>query len=384
MKPANRPKRQTRKAPAGKKDEEAYEPKQKLFLKLSLKNRENAPTDDNEVRSTRGRAVRRTSAYQEAMDSLMGGDGDEFEDTGPAARKQSVNKRVKAQQEGNGVQLPSGEQQEDGSGSDEHPFLKTVDPDIVNIYDSMVKDPEISMELITLTKPSPDPTEKDDREYDVTVPWTAQQLFHLYILAYIRFQPTICDLIVDTWIRRFQAMDDKYESRIWLPNRSEYLKQRLKTAPKPDNGYPEIARGAMRFDLQRLTELYENTDEDCGARLVWADAMALCGRRLEPTMRKFESGMDEWPAQLVKDVCQTSLRSMRVRLTLKLEEPDPKEWCQRYHMHTRYDLPCYRALYKEQEAAKKAAEISSDEDAPYHDAMDIDAGNTGKHVSFAQ
>lgn len=84
--------------------------------------------------------------------------------------------------------------------------------------------------------------------------------------------------------------------------------------------------------------------------------MALCGSRLEASMKKTRN---TWPADLLYDVMCTSMRLVRRRLTLKIEESAEGAWCKRYHEHGRHGLPCYRKVAYER---KVRGEETSDED----------------------
>jgi hypothetical protein len=381
--------------PVNEDEEKTYTPSLKVVLKL--RKGSNPEPNNNELRSTRGRPVKRTVNYQEGMDILMNDNVDESSNdtsiTSPKAKTaKTVKSKSNASMESQAEEMISnlsdfGTQSQAVEAPRVPSFEETVHKDIIQLFDSLAEQPEIQMELQDITRPNPDPLLKDHEDYDIVQPWTSKHLFHLYTLAHIRNNYDICDLIADTWIRQFQAMDANDNTKIWQENRSSYIQERFATAPHSDNGYPNLADYAMRFDIQRICELYENTESDCGGRQVWADAMALCGKGLEGQLKKAGNCMDldKWPVQLVKDVFQVTLRSMRIRLTLKIEEPHPEEWCERYHEHPKYGAKCYRQVYKEQEAAKAAREASeSVEDADGMDIDPVDGGDGGKHVTFAE
>ena len=104
-----------------------------------------------------------------------------------------------------------------------------------------------------------------------------------------------------------------------------------------------------RFSPERLRELYTHTRPKCGARLLWADAMALCGRKMENDIVKRS---DVWPKELFFDVMCTSLRLVGRKLTLKIEEKYEGAWC-RYHEHAKHGLPCYRQLAWQQKGGQE-------------------------------
>lgn len=150
----------------------------------------------------------------------------------------------------------------------------------------------------------------------------------------------------------------KRESRIWRENR--ILLRKAKEAAKqgkegvgfdslaPEYGLrvldPLLECHVTSFDLSILNELYEHTPRFCGARLLWADAMALCGQRIEDVFEKWSKlGRDPHP-DLTFDIMCTSLRMVGKMLTLKIEESTERAWCRRYHEHGKHGMPCYREI----------------------------------------
>lgn len=103
---------------------------------------------------------------------------------------------------------------------------------------------------------------------------------------------------------------------------------------------PLLDNDVTDFDAERLQALYDHTRSKCGARLLWADAMTLCGRKMESQIEK-RPGI--WPRELVHDIMCTALRMVGRKLTLKIEEKYEGAWC-RYHEHIKHGLPCYREL----------------------------------------
>lgn len=402
---ATRPKatRGRSKAKATKKDDEtAYTPKrkeQKLTLKFKIPKDLDAPPEINidGGRKTRGRAAKPTARYAEAMDMLRNGDVDESLDGAPASSCTSnpYHSDDDMLNEMGDLDLEERDMEENALSTSVNlgprikaarwvprDFTNAVHENVIQVYDSLVAQPDIQMELPDFTEPNPDPELRHNEEEDVVKPWTSQDLFHLYILAYSNKKYHICDLVADTWIRQFQVIDAKGRTKIWQENKTTFIRERFANAPRNDNGAPEFSSGAMRFDIGRIHELYENTRDDCGARFIWADAMALCGKGLETQLRKAGEpmDMDDWPDQLMKEICKVTLRAMRIRLTLKIEEPHPEEWCERYHEHPKYNQPCYRRIHYETEAAKAAEAVQGG------DAMEVDNGNPNaeKHVTFAE
>jgi hypothetical protein len=220
-----------------------------------------------------------------------------------------------------------------------------INEDIASLFTAINDEVSIVTELPSLVLPSP-----IDPDIEIEQPWTSANLFHVYILSYSRRAYHLCDLIVDTWIREFHKIDDTPRCKIWRINKSKYKSQ--DPIPDNDNGDPNIDIHATDFDSNRMRELYENTGPDCGARFLWADAMALCGSLLENRLDE-QGDVRNWPSELIWDVMRTSLRLTRVRRTLKVEERVPSAWCDRYHEHGKHGLPCYREIAAEQKAEAK-------------------------------
>jgi hypothetical protein len=193
-------------------------------------------------------------------------------------------------------------------------------------------------------------------------PYSAEFLANLYLLCYKEEQWDFCDLVADTWIRALQRAS-KLETNhqiIWRKNHA--LLRRQATGKKgfdqdaPDYDLdvedPTIGSEVARFDENILNDLYENTFKESGARLLWADAMALCGSELEETTQQMVKHGHRWHPDLVYDIMCTSLRMVRRRLTLKIEEGTEGAWCQRYHEHTKHRQPCYRWLAWQEQLAQ--------------------------------
>ena len=186
-------------------------------------------------------------------------------------------------------------------------------------------------------------------------PYTGAFLNQLYIQCYENQLWNFCDLIADTWIRALQNANKRSQKskdvrdHMWRQNKA--LEKRFAEKKKGfkndvfefglDVQDPEVdLLDVTGFNAERLRELYTHTGPKCGARLLWADAMALCGRKMENDIVK-RPGV--WPKDLFYDVMCTSLRLVGRKLTLKIEEKYEGAWC-RYHEHVKHSLPCYREL----------------------------------------
>jgi hypothetical protein len=189
-----------------------------------------------------------------------------------------------------------------------------------------------------------------DPTSDAENPYSATALTHLYIAAYRASQHNICDLVADTWIRGFHALRQRYEkchreNMLWRPNAALLQRGKKGYAPAPDWARdipvddPQLGADALDFSPSLLSLLYAETQPGAGARLLWADAMALCGSKMEPRMQKRG---EAWHPEFVRDVCCTALRMARRKLTLKIEEGGEGTWCKRYHEHWKAGAVCYR------------------------------------------
>jgi hypothetical protein len=245
-----------------------------------------------------------------------------------------------------------------------------ADGEIHQILELLNRSSKVNIDLPTLVHATIQGAEK---------PYTARYLTQLYILAYNDKQWNVCDLVADTWIRAFHALrrlDAKRlnkEHMTWRPNPTRRMKHHkgFETGtPKYSATLrvedPSMDPNVTHFRSDLLEMLYSNTHYKCGARLLWADAMALCGSKLEASMRKDRR---QWHADLVFDVMCTSLRMARRKLTLKIEESTEGVWCKRYHEHEKHGLPCYRKLAYEK---KVRGEDLSDEDEPGVDEQEED------------
>lgn len=195
-------------------------------------------------------------------------------------------------------------------------------------------------------------------------PYTSTLLTQLYIQCYENQLWHFCDLIADTWIRALQEANRRshkskdVRDHMWRKNKPlgkifAEKKKGFKTDVYDfgmDVQDPEVnLLDVTRFSPERLRELYTHTRPKCGARLLWADAMALCGRKMENDIVKRS---DVWPKELFFDVMCTSLRLVGRKLTLKIEEKYEGAWC-RYHEHAKHGLPCYRQLAWQQKGGQE-------------------------------
>jgi hypothetical protein len=177
--------------------------------------------------------------------------------------------------------------------------------------------------------------------------WTAEELMHMYISAYKSRHWHICDVIADTWIRAFQSVN-KSGKPIWRANKGNWVYQ----AKNPENfgldtEDPALDRQVCAFEAKLLNNLYHHTGKDCGARMLWADSMALCGRDWEQELTSRARRTNKWHDDLLWNTMCTALRMVRCKLTLKIEEATEGAWCKRYHMHLLHDQPCYREIARD-------------------------------------
>jgi hypothetical protein len=233
-------------------------------------------------------------------------------------------------------------------------------------------------------------------------PYSAQFLTQLYISCYRDKCWDLCDLIADTWIRAFheqRAQGQQYPTNaIWRPNPA--LERRKRKAlehnkglatqyhipsgfdPSPKNYNlqvedPELEPDVTVVHIDLVNELYARTGKDCGARMLWADAMALGGDKMEKFLERVAKCRFELHTDLVFNVMQTGLRMCRRNLTLKIEESTEGAWCKRYHEHGRHGLPCYR-----EKAWKKGEEDDNQDKDPFAAFMQQDEGAHGAKRGF--
>ncbi|KAJ4364754.1 hypothetical protein N0V95_000701 [Ascochyta clinopodiicola] len=197
-------------------------------------------------------------------------------------------------------------------------------------------------------------------------PYNATFLTQLYIQCYENHLWHACDLVADTWIRALQKANKrshkskKENNHMWRRNAALLRKFSEKKKGFKKDVYefgldvedPDMDGDVTVFNVELLQQLYDHTRPKCGARLLWADAMALGGQKIETNIVK---DPDVWPQELVYDIMCTGLRMVGRKLTLKIEEKYEGAWC-RYHEHVKYGLPCYRELAWQQKRQKEEEE----------------------------
>ncbi|KAJ4288447.1 hypothetical protein N0V90_011682 [Kalmusia sp. IMI 367209] len=204
--------------------------------------------------------------------------------------------------------------------------------------------------------------------------WDAQRLTHLYIYSLSKDNSDFCDLIADVWIRAFQERHrDKEEcQRMWRHNKYHFERNNYHDYPanglppipgwQKDNPLPLLGGNVTDFDPVLLNQLYYHTPANNGARMLWADAMALCGSHAEKLFVSSKKNGIEWHEDLQLNVLCTSLRLCRRRLTLRIEEVREEAWCERYHVHHMRGQPCYRSEAKKRERDMAADTVPTNED----------------------
>ncbi|KAK7182607.1 hypothetical protein PSPO01_11397 [Paraphaeosphaeria sporulosa] len=218
-----------------------------------------------------------------------------------------------------------------------------------------------------------------EKKGEVT-PWTANHLTLLYIHGYIQDNIQLCDLITDVWIRAFQERNrSKSLPQMWMPNKShverdlkivkknkqhhmkEYHRIGLPDVPKWQHKLPlpTLSNNVTDFDPKLLNALYHHTAEGNGARMLWADALALCGTRAEDWFLACKKEGIELHPDLVFNVMCATLRSCRRRLTLKIEEVEQDKWCRRYHLHSKWGLECHRPTADEDDEDEQYARLQA-------------------------
>lgn len=249
-----------------------------------------------------------------------------------------------------------------------------VEPRVSELVGKLRDSPKTLIDLPTIAN-----AETNDRND----PYTAKFLVRLYLVCFNRKLWNLCDLIVDTWIRKLHTVralarrDPRYQ--VWRPNPVLEERQRLArdvrlqkiqgvsaefdtSAPQYKLGAvdPDIDDDVVNYDSSNLNELYQYTPLNCGARRLWADSMALGGDKVEDMLVCAAKRGVVWHPDLLFNIMTTSLRMMRRKLTLKIEETTEGAYCKRYHEHTKHKQPCYRELAWKR---KQAGEVSSDEES---------------------
>jgi hypothetical protein len=202
-------------------------------------------------------------------------------------------------------------------------------------------------------------------------------------------------MICDTWIRAFHSQRKqsqlKPEDQIWRPNpaldrrkrkaqqaamRGLSIPSEFDTNPKDYDLVvtdPELESDVTDVHTDLLNSLYDYTSPNCGARLLWADTLALGGDKTEKVIENLTKHRVELHPQLLFNIMQTSLRMCRRNLTLKIEESTEGAWCKRYHEHWRNKQPCYReraSTYREDE--DDVEEMGRDVEDETDDLTDLD------------
>jgi hypothetical protein len=257
--------------------------------------------------------------------------------------------------------------------------LFVADDDIYSILNNLRATTKIHLDLPCLS---------DVSNPHNPLPYSAKTLTQLYVLCYQEKLWDLCDMIADTWIRDFHSQRRKSEDdrirQIWHPNPA--LNRRKRKAqqawekgqdvpaefdPNPKDydlivTDPELDIHVTSVNTDLLNTLYSHTSPRCGARLLWADALALGGDKTEKTIQRVtEAGFDLHP-QLLFDIMQTSLRMVRRNLTLKIEESTEGAWCKRYHEHGKNKKTCYR------ERASGIREDGENAVGPSRNAIDVE------------
>lgn len=233
-------------------------------------------------------------------------------------------------------------------------WAEPISQDIVNILNTLRSTADIHVDL-------PDLYSSDGTE--VVKPYTAAVLTDLYIQCYKNRLWHFCDLIADTWIRALRKANershksDNVRDHLWRKNNEleKMFAQKKKGFREDvfkfniDVEDPKMDRDVTTFSPERLRDLYAYTKPNCGARLLWADSMALSGMYLE-----YEIARDPkvWPEALFFDIMRPALRMVGRKLTLRIEEAHEGAWC-RYHEHDKHKLPCYRLLAWEQQSSRE-------------------------------
>jgi len=216
------------------------------------------------------------------------------------------------------------------------------------------------------------PDTQDDN--GATKPYTAEFLTYLYIHAYSKSDFAICDLVVDTWIRAFQdrARSALSSQHIWLANPQHVEREQSSTTTTPWTGFPRkpkwqrdeplpaLAKDVTEFHPVLIDALYTHTLADSGARMVFADAMALCGDRyLASLTRPGEHA--RWHPEFIADTLVTALRLVRSKTTLEIEKTAEGAWCARYHGHSGSGGACYRVQVEREEQCETVREARPDD-----------------------
>ncbi|KAI4681233.1 uncharacterized protein J4E88_005741 [Alternaria novae-zelandiae] len=231
------------------------------------------------------------------------------------------------------------------SSAEPPPFI--ADRHVYSILSNLKSNAKIHLDLPGLT---------DAANPYQALPYSANTLTQIYIVCYQEKLWDLCDMVADTWIRIFhdkrkKAEEDKdkdgekeeKQEEIWLPNRALNRRKRVAQQAwrKGKNIPAEFDQFPKDYDLE-VTDPELDKDVTCGARLLWADALALSGDKTERIIGKVTRKGFHLHPELLFDIMQTSLRMIRRNLTLKIEESTEGAWCKRYHEHGKNGNVCYR------------------------------------------
>ena len=260
----------------------------------------------------------------------------------------------------------------------------SVASDVAVILNVLRSTSETQIDLPNLTGP------------DGSKNYTAAVLTELYIQCYENGLWNYCDLIADTWIRALQKANNRSHRKnnkkefMWRENRALeqiFAQNGLGFKRKvPDYGLdvedPGMDRDVTAIDPERLRDLFAHTTSGCGARVLWADAMALGGQKVEHEISQHPA---IWPKDLFFEIMCSSLRLVGRKLTLKIEEKYEGAWCRRYHEHVKHGRPCYRKLAWQQQGRKsrthsrQSSVVNEDDD---NDSLYGSEYEGEKHVRF--
>ena len=211
--------------------------------------------------------------------------------------------------------------------------------------------------------------------------YSATTLTHLYLTCYQQQLWDLCDVVTDTWIRAFHARRhaasqmQKGSVAAWRRNRAlERLRRSALAAQRRgeavpaeydvhapvyalDVSDPELEASVTDTNVGLLNTLYAHTRAPCGARLMWADALALGGDRTDEVLERAEKRGEKLNRDLVFDTMQSTLRLVRRKRTLKIEEAAEGAWCARYHEHGRWGMQCYRERASKQETGGEGEDM---------------------------
>lgn len=232
------------------------------------------------------------------------------------------------------------------------------------------------------------------RNSDIERPYSAAMLLQLYLEAYDTKKWDICDLVADTWIRAFHALRRREELRgrakramTWRYN-EPLLKRREQGIkgfePNPPTYShvlhvqdPEVESDVTSPPINVLNALFLQTAPECGARNLWADALALSGDKLSDRMAADKRTGEKWHPDLVYEIARTGARLVGKKLTLKIEEAVEGAWCKRYHEHVRRGQKCYR----EKAYERRMEGLDADEEESEEDGDVVMAGGRGEGVT---